>query len=116
MMTTSLLVGRSKPGCGLCPALSFKDLHHPHCGGGRAEPGFYLPHGPATCFFLRHSGEKGILQLCGGGALQSCGRKANCCCQARVCDELEPEAVVSAWTEAESARKEASSAQEQVAS
>jgi hypothetical protein len=23
------LVGRSKPGCGLCPALSFKDLRHP---------------------------------------------------------------------------------------
>jgi hypothetical protein len=33
-----------------------------------------------------------------------------------LCDELEPEAAVSAWTEAESARKEASSAQEQVAS
>jgi hypothetical protein len=31
-------------------------------------------------------------------------------------DELEPEAVVSAWTEAESAREEASSAQERVAS
>jgi hypothetical protein len=29
MMTTSLVVGRSKLGCGLCPALSFKDLHHP---------------------------------------------------------------------------------------
>jgi hypothetical protein len=33
-----------------------------------------------------------------------------------LCDELEPEAAVSAWTEAESARKGASSAQEQVAS
>jgi hypothetical protein len=31
-------------------------------------------------------------------------------------DELEPEAAVSVWIEAESARKEASSAQEQVAS
>jgi hypothetical protein len=28
-MITSLVVGRSKPGCGLCPALSFKDVHHP---------------------------------------------------------------------------------------
>jgi hypothetical protein len=28
-MTTSLVVGRSKPGCGLPPALSFKDVHHP---------------------------------------------------------------------------------------
>jgi hypothetical protein len=33
-----------------------------------------------------------------------------------LCDELEPEAVVSAWTEAESARIEASSAREHVAS
>jgi hypothetical protein len=38
-VTTSLMVGRSKPGCGLCPALSFKDLHHPCWGGGRGEPG-----------------------------------------------------------------------------
>jgi hypothetical protein len=37
-VTTSLIVGRSKPGCGLCPALSFKDLHHPCWGGGQAEP------------------------------------------------------------------------------
>jgi hypothetical protein len=28
-VTTSLMVGRSKTGCDLCPALSFKDLHHP---------------------------------------------------------------------------------------
>jgi hypothetical protein len=47
MVTTSSMVGRSKPGYGLCPALSFKDLHHPCYGGGRAEPGFHLPHGPA---------------------------------------------------------------------
>jgi hypothetical protein len=73
MMTTSLVVGRSKPCYGLCPALSFKDLHHPRCGGGRAEPGFYLPHGTATRFFLRCSGERGILQLCEGGVLQPCG-------------------------------------------
>jgi hypothetical protein len=33
-----------------------------------------------------------------------------------LCDELEPEAAVSAWTEAESAREEDSSAQERVAS
>jgi hypothetical protein len=29
--------------------------------------------GPATRFFLRHSEEKGILQLCEGGVLQPCG-------------------------------------------
>jgi hypothetical protein len=39
MVTTSSMVGRSKPGCGPCPALSFKDLHHPCWGGGRGEPG-----------------------------------------------------------------------------
>jgi hypothetical protein len=72
-MTTSLVVGRSKSGCGLCPTLSFKDLRHPRCGRGRAEPGFYLSHGPVTRFFLRRSGERGILQLCGGGVLQPCG-------------------------------------------
>jgi hypothetical protein len=30
------MVGRSKPGCGLPPALSFKDVHHPCWGGGCA--------------------------------------------------------------------------------
>jgi hypothetical protein len=25
--------GKSKPGCGLCPSLSFKDFHH-QCWGG----------------------------------------------------------------------------------
>jgi hypothetical protein len=44
-MTTSLVVGRSKPGCGFPPALSFKDVHHPRWGGRRVEPGFCLPHG-----------------------------------------------------------------------
>jgi hypothetical protein len=38
-MTISLVVGRSKSGCGLCPALIFKDLHHPGWGGGRGELG-----------------------------------------------------------------------------
>jgi hypothetical protein len=28
-MITSLVVGRSKPGCGLRPTLNFKDLRHP---------------------------------------------------------------------------------------
>jgi hypothetical protein len=41
-MTTSLVVGRSKPGCGLPPALSFKDVHHPCWGGGCAELGPHL--------------------------------------------------------------------------
>jgi hypothetical protein len=43
-VTTSPWVGRSKPGCDLGPALSFKDVHHPRWGGGRAEPELYLQH------------------------------------------------------------------------
>jgi hypothetical protein len=38
-VTTSLMVGRSKPGCGLCPSLSFKDVHHQCWGGECAELG-----------------------------------------------------------------------------
>jgi hypothetical protein len=73
MMTTSSVVGRSKPGCGLCPALSFKDLHHPCCGGGRAEPGFYLPHGPAGHLFLQHSGERALTSLAEGANFDNAG-------------------------------------------
>jgi hypothetical protein len=68
--TTSLVVERSEPGCGLPPALSFKDVHHPRWGGGRAKLGFRLPHGLAARFFLQHSGEKGVHQPCGGGELR----------------------------------------------
>jgi hypothetical protein len=32
-----------------------------------------LSRGPVARFFLQHSAEKGILQLCGGGVLQPCG-------------------------------------------
>jgi hypothetical protein len=73
MVTTSLMVGRSKPGCGLCPALSFKDLHHPCCGGGRAEPEFYLPHGPAGHLFLQHSGERALIGLAEGANFDNAG-------------------------------------------
>jgi hypothetical protein len=69
-MTTSLVVERSEPGCGLPPALSFKDVYHPRWGGGRAELGSCLPHGLATRFFLQHSGEKGVHRPCEGGKLQ----------------------------------------------
>jgi hypothetical protein len=67
------LVGRSKPGCGLRPALSFKDLRHPCCGGGRAEPGFYLPHGPAGRLFLQHSGEKALTGPAEGANFSNAG-------------------------------------------
>jgi hypothetical protein len=42
-VTTSPWVGRSKSGFDLGPALSFKDVHHPRWGGGRAKPELYLP-------------------------------------------------------------------------
>jgi hypothetical protein len=38
-VTTSPWVGRSKPGYGLCPSLSFKDVHHQCWGGECAELG-----------------------------------------------------------------------------
>jgi hypothetical protein len=75
-VTTSSWVGRSKPGYDLCPALSFKDLHHPCWGGERGEPGLYLPHGSAGHLFVQLLVVETILQLCGGGLLQPCrGRR-----------------------------------------
>jgi hypothetical protein len=72
-MTTSFVVGRSKPGCGLCPALSFKDVHHPGWGGGHIESGFYLPHGPAGRLFLQHSGERALTGLAEGANFDNAG-------------------------------------------
>jgi hypothetical protein len=82
-VTTSSLVGRSEPGCGLCPALSFKDLHHPCWGGGRGEPR------PAFTW----AGVPLLPPASGGGNHPPALRrrrppamlgKANCCCPARV--------------------------------
>jgi hypothetical protein len=39
MVTTSLMVGMSEPGHGLCPSLSLKDFHHQGWGGECAELG-----------------------------------------------------------------------------
>jgi hypothetical protein len=71
--TTSLMVGRSKSGYGLCPALSFKDLHHPCWGGGRAEPELYLPHGFVGHLLLQHSGEKALTGLAEGADFDNAG-------------------------------------------
>jgi hypothetical protein len=82
-VTTSSMVGRSKPGCGLCPALSFKDLHHPCWGGGRGEPG------PAFAW----AGVPLLPPASGGRNHPPALRrrrppampgKANCCCPARL--------------------------------
>jgi hypothetical protein len=78
-MTTSLVVERSEPGCGLPPALSFKDVHQPCRGGERAELGFCLPHELVACFFLQDLEEKDVHQPYEGGELRLCdvGRAAN---------------------------------------
>jgi hypothetical protein len=72
-VTTSLMVGRSKPGCGLCPSLGFKDVHHPVWGGGRAEPELYLPHGFGGHPLLQHSGERALTGLAGGSDFDNVG-------------------------------------------
>jgi hypothetical protein len=62
-VTTSSMVGRSEPGCDLGPALSFKDLHHPGWGGGRAKPELYLPHGFVGHLLPQHSRERALTGL-----------------------------------------------------
>jgi hypothetical protein len=71
-VTTSPWMGRSKPGCDLGPALSFKDVHHPCWGGEQGELGLYLPHGSAGHLLFQLLVVETILQLCGGGVLQPC--------------------------------------------
>jgi hypothetical protein len=72
-VTTSSMVGRSKPGCGFHPALSFKDLHHPCWGGGRAEPELYLPYGSAGHLLLQHLGERALTGLAEGADFDNAG-------------------------------------------
>jgi hypothetical protein len=72
-VTTSSMVGRSKPGCGLSPALSFKDLHHPSWGGGRAEPELYLPGGFVGHLLPQHSRERALTGLAGGSDFDNAG-------------------------------------------
>jgi hypothetical protein len=72
-VTTSSMVGRSKPGCGLRPALSFKDLHHPCWGGGRAEPELSLPYGPAGHLLLQQSGKRVLTGLAEGTDFDNAG-------------------------------------------
>jgi hypothetical protein len=78
-----LMVGTSKPGCGLCPALSFKDLHHPCWGGGRVEPGptFAWAGVPLLPPASRGGNHPPALRRRRPPAMRG---KANCCCLARV--------------------------------
>jgi hypothetical protein len=73
MVTTSSMVGRSEPGCGLCPALSFKDIHHLCWGGGQAELELYLPRGFVGHLLPQHSGERALTGLAGGSDFDNAG-------------------------------------------
>jgi len=72
-VTTSPWVGRSKPGCDLGPTLSFKDVHHPRWGGGRAEPELYLPRGFVGRPLLRRSRERALTGPAGGSDSDNAG-------------------------------------------
>jgi hypothetical protein len=72
-VTTSPWVGRSKPGCDLDPALSFKDVHHPRWGGGRAEPELYLPRGFVGQPLLQHSRERALTGPASGTDFDNAG-------------------------------------------
>jgi hypothetical protein len=75
-VTSSLMAGRSEPGCDLGSALSFKDVHHPGWGGGRAEPELFPLCGPAGHLLFQLLVVETILRPCGGGVLQPCrGRR-----------------------------------------
>jgi hypothetical protein len=83
MMTTSLVVGRSKPGCGLCPALSFKDLHHLGWEGGQGELGptsAWVDDPPLPPAF----GGEGHPPAVRRRRTPAMRGKANCCCRDRV--------------------------------
>jgi hypothetical protein len=72
-VTTSPWVGRSKPGCDLGPTLSFKDVHHPRWGGGRAEPELYLPRGFVGQPLLHRSRERALTGPAGGADFDNAG-------------------------------------------
>jgi hypothetical protein len=72
-VTTSSMVGRSEPSCDLGPALSFKDLHHPGWGRGRAEPELYLPRGFVGHLLPQHSRERALTGLARGSDFDNAG-------------------------------------------
>jgi hypothetical protein len=72
-VNTSSWVGRSKTGCDLGPTLSFKDVHHPRWGGGRAEPALYLPRGFVGHPLPRCSKERALTGPAGGTDFDNAG-------------------------------------------
>jgi hypothetical protein len=59
-VTPSFWTGRSKLGCDLGSALSFKDVRHPRWGESRAEPELYLPRGFMGQPPLQHPRERAL--------------------------------------------------------
>jgi hypothetical protein len=72
-VTPSFWMGRSKPGCDLSSALSFKDVHHPCWGGGRAEPELYLPRGFVGQPPLQHPWERALTSPTSGADFDNAG-------------------------------------------
>jgi hypothetical protein len=72
-VTPSFWTGRSKPGCDLGSTLSFKDVHHPCWGGGRAEPELYLPRGFVGQPPLQHPRERALTSPASGADFDNAG-------------------------------------------
>jgi hypothetical protein len=72
-VTSSLMAGRNEPGCDLGPALSFKDVHHPCWGGGRAEPELFLLRGFVGQPLPQHSRERALSGPAGGSDFDNAG-------------------------------------------
>jgi hypothetical protein len=73
-VTTSSWVGRSKPGCSLCPSLSFKDVHHQCWGGECAELGSVSARAAARSFPQRSGGR--VFAVRGAGSCHVSGSLA----------------------------------------
>jgi hypothetical protein len=54
-------------------SVSFKDVHHPRWGGGRAEPELYLPRGFVGRPLLRCSRERALTGPAGGSDFDNAG-------------------------------------------
>jgi hypothetical protein len=65
--------GEKRAGLRSWSRLSFKDLHHPGWGGGRAEPELYLPRGFVGHLPPQHSRERALTGLAGGSDFDNAG-------------------------------------------
>jgi hypothetical protein len=76
MVTTGSMVGRSKLGCGLRPALNFKDLHHPCWGEASRGSTSRMGRWATSSFSIQGRGRspakrRGGLRRCGAGQPQA---------------------------------------------